>query len=506
MLSVLPPEVILHIFSFVPVYHVPALRRLSASWRDFLDLHENTIYRSAAILHSIALPGSSLDDSKGSHVLPWLDDVDDWKNLCKKYITLEKAWTGKGNTTQKTVVAEGPFHSFKVDEEQRTVICANRDGGLQVMCALENTVLWSLPRSYTSPYTNLEYSHGFIVFNRGAMYLEVWQRETDREAPGLSPSPDAAQLKVWRRSPDLSAARGRYRPFAVLPNPGGARTCRLAYPHLLAVSQAGTTAYIWHIPTVTLVQTLTLMIPWDSARSIIYYVEVSDDHAFFCFSIGLVVYSRQTGAIVFQVPGYEPSNLFDRAALRLEKTLSRPIRTTSRLKSHSLAPMVSKEATVRLLSSGFIAVHVSPSGRDLVAVSHLGLLFYVPDFAEASNLEDRVHTMVLGSKARHMAYDGKRIVVCIETGVYCITLNSLSPTSVPLLPPVPAAHSFPSPSVQRVAFFAYGVSDRVSCLQLTSTSLWLTWPGDDTYSNIRNIRYVDFTQATDPVTDIGSRD
>jgi len=65
------------------------------------------------------------------------------------------------------------------------------------------------------------------------------------------------------------------------------------------------------------------------------------------------------------------------------------------LNSCSLAA-VSKAAATRLLSSGSIAVHISPSGQDLVVVSQLGLLFYVSNFAERANLEDRIHTVSLG--------------------------------------------------------------------------------------------------------------
>jgi len=334
--------------------------------------------------------------------------------------------------------------------------------------------LWSLPPIYVAPYTHLEYSHGFIVFNRLGGDLEVWQRETDRDAPGLSPNPDAAQFDVWQGSPNLPAARGQYRPFAVLSNPSATRAYRLVYPHLLVALWSVMEVYIWHIPTAALVQILTLTIPWDNPRPDICYVEISDDHVFLCLSAGLVVYSRQTGTAVFEVPSHNPSNLVDRAlsqALRLGKTLPRPITTSPELESHPLVPAVSKEGTVDLLSSGFTAVHVSPSGRDLVAVSKQGLLFYIPDFADSENLENRVHTITLGSSAVYMAYDGKRIAVCTVTGVYCITLNDPSPTSVPLLPPKPTAHSFPSPSVQRVAFYADRnvLSSQVSCLQLTST-------------------------------------
>ncbi|KDQ20341.1 hypothetical protein BOTBODRAFT_51651 [Botryobasidium botryosum FD-172 SS1] len=496
MLSIVPPEVVLHIFSFIPIYDIPALRCLNSAWKQFVELHENTIYRSAAILHSIAMPGSSLERSKDGHVLPWLDGVTEWKALCQKYAASERAWTGQAAVSQKIVDADSFTHRFKIDEEQRTIICTNLLGGLRVVCAQEKSVLWSLPALYVRRCAHIEFSRGFIVFDRHGADLEVWQRETDYEPATLSPIPDASQLRIWGGYPDQPAARGHYRPFAMLSNPSDICAYRLAYPHLLVASHSAGEAYIWEIPTATLVQTLHLPPSEGATPPTIDYVDISDTHVFLGLSVGLVVYSRLTGSVVLEISTYKSSILVDRVlsqVLRLGKTLPNSNTAFPTLKSHPLVP-ASGMTVNRTLIGGFAAVHISPSGRDLVALTHLGLLLYIPAFSEAANLEDRIHTMFLGSRAIYMAYDGKRVVVCTVTGVYCITLDGSFSAPVPLLPPKPASHSFPAPSVQRVAFFANKEAlPAVTCLQLTPTALWLTWINDDSNSATWDLRYVDFS-------------
>ncbi|KDQ20336.1 hypothetical protein BOTBODRAFT_27758 [Botryobasidium botryosum FD-172 SS1] len=499
MLSTLPPEVILQILSHLPVYSLPLLRALSSSWKDFLDLHESTIYRSAAFLHAIASPGSSLEDSKGTHVLPWLDDVNDWKSFCRKHVGLEKAWTGKAVATKRSIdlAIANDVHRVKIDEEQRTVICTNRHGGLQVMCALQSTLLWSLPPIYVVPYSHLEYSHGFIVFNRHGRDLEVWQRETDRGTPDLIPRPDAAQLMFQEGvSLDQPAARGRYRPFAVLTNPTATRAYRLVYPHLLVASQFAQEAYIWHIPTSSLIQTLAITTPEHFYA--VDYVEISNDHAFFCSAGGLFVYSRQTGTVVFEVPS-QGSSLFDGALSRVwelgfqsSPDLSTRGSSIIILESHSLVPLP-KEYVFRAMNTGFATVHVSPCGRDLVAVSRRGLMIYVRDFTEPRDPKCPAHALYLGSGVVYMAYDGSRIAVCTAEGLYCITLDSSHSAAVPLLPRNVRTHSFPSSSVQTLELLDVSALGEVTCLQLTPTSLWLT--GGQPTNPTRDICYVDFTQS-----------
>lgn len=82
MLPALPPELTLDTISRVHICDIPVLRLVHSSWKAFVDVHENVIYRSAAILHALASYNSSIEDARGDHILPWLDEVVDWKLFC----------------------------------------------------------------------------------------------------------------------------------------------------------------------------------------------------------------------------------------------------------------------------------------------------------------------------------------------------------------------------------------------------------------------------------------
>ncbi|KDQ13800.1 hypothetical protein BOTBODRAFT_145970 [Botryobasidium botryosum FD-172 SS1] len=200
-------------------------------------------------------------------------------------------------------------------------------------------------------------------------------------------------------SPDQPAARSRYRPFAVLINLADTRAYRLVCSHLLVASQVMPRAYIWHIPTSSLIQILAITTP--GHRYPVDHVEISDDHAFLCSPGRLLVYSRQTGTAVFEVPS-QPSSLFDRALSRAwelgeSSLLYPPTRGLSRLLSESRPLIPLSEGYVLMeMSSGFATVHVSPCSRDLVAISKRGLMIYVRDFAEPRDLEYRVYALYLG--------------------------------------------------------------------------------------------------------------
>lgn len=90
MLNTLPAEIILLILSHLPICDISAFRLLSSSWKIFADVHENLIYQSVAIRHSLALPEESLEHAKSGHVIPWLSDVVNWKDLCRYCVLLFK--------------------------------------------------------------------------------------------------------------------------------------------------------------------------------------------------------------------------------------------------------------------------------------------------------------------------------------------------------------------------------------------------------------------------------
>jgi len=85
VLNSLPPEIVLYIFSYLPLSSLSQLPCLSRPWNTFLLQHEATVYRRAAFLHGFIDDDSvSLESMKSSNKYSErvLADVDSWKKLC----------------------------------------------------------------------------------------------------------------------------------------------------------------------------------------------------------------------------------------------------------------------------------------------------------------------------------------------------------------------------------------------------------------------------------------
>lgn len=85
-LNSLPPEVALHILSYLPVSSLANLHSVSRAWNDFLLHYESTAYRQAAFLHGIIHDDAASLDSlvlKRKYAQRMLRNVDSWKALCK---------------------------------------------------------------------------------------------------------------------------------------------------------------------------------------------------------------------------------------------------------------------------------------------------------------------------------------------------------------------------------------------------------------------------------------
>lgn len=170
----------------------------------------------------------------------------------------------------------------------------------------------------------MEYDQGFIVFTRRDNGVEVWRRSADsfnrrtyltcnpslgqvnaspypvpRFPENFPPIFDMDSINPANRGqlqlPSLPR-RGVYLPFALLNPPTRTKASRFVYPHLVMASEAAHKAYIWDIPTSTLIQTIVidpLPQPGDyGLPQIIYYVELNEDFVFVCWSFCLMVYYR----------------------------------------------------------------------------------------------------------------------------------------------------------------------------------------------------------------------
>ncbi|KAI0924085.1 hypothetical protein AcW1_006847 [Taiwanofungus camphoratus] len=246
MLLLFPTDITLCILSFLPLHDLSSLHLLSSQVHHLINDNEATVYHQAAVFHKFVSPRLSLKAAKlsESHRGGWLDDIWTWKELCRRLLTLERNWNGRGQVLEGGYpTADDGVLRFQIDEEQKTVIEASRSGGLTVHAMEDHRVLWGLSKDY--PFrSRCELSHGFLVFTNKSG-LEIWRRSADVEAnPGLhtngrivstpirEPSPSAAvefqfaearlslQLSLIYQTSDVSQPlRGQYTPHAYFRKP-----------------------------------------------------------------------------------------------------------------------------------------------------------------------------------------------------------------------------------------------------------------------------------------------
>ena len=86
----LPPELLLHILSYLPIRTIHAVQALSTAFNTVIHENANQVYRSAALLHQFVggqmLKGNFVCDLKHAtrHCFStWMDDVEDWRSFCE---------------------------------------------------------------------------------------------------------------------------------------------------------------------------------------------------------------------------------------------------------------------------------------------------------------------------------------------------------------------------------------------------------------------------------------
>jgi len=85
VLSPFPSEIVLHIFSYLPVCSLAQLHVVSRAWNAFLLQYQTTIYRNAAFLHGFidddSAPFLSAEIRK-RYAARVFDNLNSWKDLC----------------------------------------------------------------------------------------------------------------------------------------------------------------------------------------------------------------------------------------------------------------------------------------------------------------------------------------------------------------------------------------------------------------------------------------
>ncbi|KAL5483535.1 hypothetical protein ACEPAI_8767 [Sanghuangporus weigelae] len=539
LLHTLPPEIVLNILRYCDIKTLYSAQQVNREWQELVRENENTVYRAAAIYHGFIGPSAGLttleDVSKS-----WIGitravgkDFKGWKDVCRRRFEVEYNWEGRGTTPKTTLLRSTgrDVHRFKLDERnlRRFVITTHRRGGLKVVCMDTDTVLFELGKHYVRHFAHCEYEKGYLIFDRFHPHsLEIWrlQDEWDGPIPSMSTiyQPDEIQLDAPRRylEPNTSLTnpgRGSFAPWALFTPEHSPRAYRFVYPTLLVGSEWGQELYLFDVPSGTLEETIPIpmeAIPQGANGVHINYVELGARHAFVCTPLGVLILSRhqhradsqrrQNGhaqpngdangdtdaPLYLDFPSADPGlripQLVRHYAARMIQSFGPPSNAAMR-EFIVTAPRVPEQSTalVRLGEDRqeFTAVHVSPDGKDFVAITIFGIAYLVRDFERVFRGEATFSEIALrinmGTSALNLAFENDRIVIQTIHGIFVFNLHTKPPYEVirphphpSQLKPQPAI--FPQLSAHQLLHFRNPLPLRlVSCLKMTKTAVWLDW-------------------------------
>jgi len=206
----------------------------------------------------------------------------------KTRIRIRNAWNGVApSQTVAKLMSFGQLresvHRIKVDEQRKLIISTtSMDFPLVEVRDMDTgRELWYLEPSMGRMYAHLEYSNGFLIFDRSSGHREVWRlcgsgslvaidpipcNETPSEFD-ISARPDAFMLEdsesalqralmlyAGPHEPDFRP-RGCFEPYAVLRSPEETRAYRFVYPALLTAAHEK--VYIWDVPSARIVETVS---------------------------------------------------------------------------------------------------------------------------------------------------------------------------------------------------------------------------------------------------------
>ncbi|TFK47359.1 hypothetical protein OE88DRAFT_795133 [Heliocybe sulcata] len=494
MLQSLPPELVLETLSYLPAQSLKSLQLTCKAWLEFIRANEGLIYHKAALLHHFALPSSSstdaeLSSAKAAFAQRYVQDVDNWKDFCKDRFQLEKNWLGRGPSVIRTLPSAGSrVHRIKVDQAAGFVITTYAVGGLAVSDITNGGIIWSLESNYVRPYAHCEYSNGFLIFDQLGGLKEVWCLSS-RYPPGTHPEcsrPDERQELASLHAAN-SHGTALFRPWALLKMPTATHAFRFVYPTLLVASREN--AFLFDIPTGKLVQTIKISAPGAWPREL-NYVEISADYVFICWMQSVCIFSRRDGNLALSIDtGHtvdtgallQVDSYMSSASRRVRDAVMAPVQSVSRYTDQALPIRQADE---------FIAVHVSPDGRDLTILGDPETVLLVKDFQRIIKNETTIAAAAtridfsspFGHSLYHAFENGKvGLVLC--SGIYTLTLDAThhgvaSPASLPVTGVVDAGDDCTMPYISVCR--AVGLDDaalltQIDCLQMTDTGMYFVW-------------------------------
>ncbi|KIP03648.1 hypothetical protein PHLGIDRAFT_121393 [Phlebiopsis gigantea 11061_1 CR5-6] len=441
MFSFLSPDIALYTLSFLPLPDVVKLYALSRNVFRFLTENEATIYHQLAIIHRFVTPGIALEDAVESEraVGGLLDGVTTWKELCRRWGTLQHRWSGHGPLLEGGYCPyKSDVREFRLDEQERTILAIEETSPTPTMCvrAIESgKQIWSLPT-----VTRLEVSGSFLLLWRDRGGIEIWKRAKDavhasklNESPLRIPSPLAATSEQLKLSPFTvddthrpSDFRGYYLPHGFLPSFTGQhfRITHFRAPLLAVVDgEAPRTIQLYDVEQGTLLRRFDLdAIVRDNTQglrpqdSVLFDIDLSETHLCACLDSALVVVSLQATDIsglssssdasakipamvyidgdhsaiarhrAYQLSKDGVSSMAgsEGAVVQTGESLSTvKVWGSDAMEGHSVVPPGAAEALPGdewRRAAGFISARFSPDGQHIIAGTVFSVLYLLPDF------------------------------------------------------------------------------------------------------------------------------
>ncbi|KAK4503263.1 hypothetical protein PRZ48_006691 [Zasmidium cellare] len=177
-LTLLPSELVLRILEFTPTSDLASLTRLNRSWHAFIDeTHQEAIYFTPGRTdHAAGLRDVSLFEKEPRTFAKYYQDVESWKDLCRRQTLLSKNWDAERplTTERKIIVGRDPIWRFRPDFQRRIILSTSHED------MDSGDLLWKLERDDVRPFAHLEYADGVACWDCDGEGIEVWRIGRER--------------------------------------------------------------------------------------------------------------------------------------------------------------------------------------------------------------------------------------------------------------------------------------------------------------------------------------
>ncbi|KAJ7625829.1 hypothetical protein FB45DRAFT_1084440 [Roridomyces roridus] len=238
-LTQIPPDVSLHVLSFLPLGTLATLLPLNKVWKRLVETNAPEVYRNAAVLHGcISKPDVSLRDAIAAldcevpDIHGWMESV---RRLC---LDVEKNWAGLGRSRLRKSVRSLPDASSIMEIEDSRFLVPTSDSELP-------------------PILRFAYDQGYLVLvalnQASKAVLEVWH-EASIHPTASDPTSDQADTAISISERYGVPTTGHFLPCLSLSLPKLAEpSVKLLFPTLVVASRQvhvwdlSTGAYLWEL-------------------------------------------------------------------------------------------------------------------------------------------------------------------------------------------------------------------------------------------------------------------